>query len=167
MRKNIFLLLFGLFIFAFARSQQLSPNVIAPDGGISKARGISLEWTLGETSIESLSTSDRIYTQGFHQPLLLAKSFQPIAEITLAGYQVTIAPNPVQSMLTVNLTSLNNEKVYLTLIDFTGRRLPAQVAWGTGTAKVNMGGMVSGIYLLEIRNASNQLVKSFKIIKGQ
>ena len=168
MRKNTLLLLFGLCFAAFARSQQLSPSVIASDGGISKASGISLEWTLGETTIESLSTSDRLYTQGFHQPLLLFKNFQPAGDITLAGYQVSIAPNPVRSILTIHIISLNNEKIYLSLIDMAGRRSPAQVINGrSGMAGVDMSAMNAGIYLLEVRNSANELIKSFKIIKGQ
>ena len=57
MRKNTLLLLLGICIAGFARSQQLTQSVIAPSGGISKAEGISLEWTLGETAIESLTSN--------------------------------------------------------------------------------------------------------------
>ncbi|HSU51599.1 MAG TPA: hypothetical protein VLJ41_13435 [Segetibacter sp.] len=50
--------------------QQNEQSVIATAGDISKAGDISLEWTLGERAIESVSTSSSLYTQGFHQPLL-------------------------------------------------------------------------------------------------
>ena len=167
MTKNLFLLLSGLSIASMVQSQQLSPSVLAADGGISKAAGISLEWTLGETITESLSSTDRLYTQGFHQPLLMAKIL-PSAEQHVTGYIVTVAPNPVQSILLATITSPNDEKILLTLIDITGRRFPIQSAIGKfSTVNVDMSGMISGIYLLELRNTSGQLVRTFKIIKGQ
>ena len=167
MTKNLFLLLSGLFTALLVQSQQLSPSVLAADGGISKAAGISLEWTLGETNTESLSATDRLYTQGFHQPILLAKIF-PAAEQPVTGYLITVAPNPVLSVLSATIASPNDEKVILTLIDFTGRRFPVKTANGKfSTVNVDMSGMISGIYLLEIHNASGQLIKTFKIITGR
>jgi hypothetical protein len=155
-----------LFSASMARSQQLNPSVMAADGGISKAAGISLEWTLGETFVESISTTDRLYTQGFHQPVLFAKNF-PVAEQPVLGYVITVAPNPVESVLTAIIASPTNEKIYLTLIDFTGRRFSVPTAYGKfSTVKMDMSGKISGIYLLEIRNVSGQLIKTYKIIKG-
>ena len=214
MRKNTLLLLLGICIAGFARSQQLSPSIIASDGGISKAAGISLEWTLGEPTVESLSTSDRLYTQGFHQPILLVKKFHPpvdaktvpdvkiipdiktngaikatadvkndlnaktvpdvktVANIKQAeivsGYKVIVAPNPVQSILIVNITSLKNEKVSLSLLDCIGRQFKVQTVYkNSSTIQVDMSLLLSGVYLLELHNVNGQLIQSFKIIKGK
>ena len=168
MKKRLFVLFFFLGVGVMGRSQQLIPNIIASAGDISKAAGISLEWTLGETTIESLSTADRLYTQGFHQPLLIARTFLINSAHLLTGYKITVAPNPVQSVLTATISSPLEEKVFLTLIDFSGRRYQLQtVNAKSATAKVDMAGMIAGIYLLEVRNTSGQLIQSFKIIKGQ
>ena len=165
MRKNMLFMLAGLCFFIISGAQQLSPTVIASDGGISKASGISLEWTLGETIIESLTTSDKLYTQGFHQPVLTAKQIQTAVDLKLKDYDIAVMPNPVQSFLAVKLAAADNEKVYLSLIDMTGRRKFVKVANGKGISLVDMSGLVSGIYILEARNISGQLIKSFKIIK--
>ncbi len=168
MTKILFLLLPGLFTIIMARSQQLSPSVLAAEGGINNAAGISLEWTLGETLVESLSTSNRLYTQGFHQPLLLVKKKPVAVEQTPTGYGITVAPNPVRSYLTATITSATVEKMFLSLIDFTGRVIPIQAVYGKlSTVKINMSAMMAGIYLLEIRNVSGKLINTFKIIKGQ
>lgn len=171
MRKNTLLLLLGICIAGFARSQQLSPSIIASDGGISKAAGISLEWTLGEPTVESLSTADRLYTQGFHQPLLLVKSL-PVAEVkevkVATAYKITIAPNPVQSLLLVNINTEKKERLNLSLIDFVGRQILVQAFNGrSNTAQIDMSRMTSGTYILELRNLSGQLIKSFQITKGK
>ena len=187
MRKNTILLLLGISITGFARSQQLSPSVIASDGGINKAAGISLEWTLGEPTIESLSTADRLYTQGFHQPVLMVRKLYPgplatvnpgtaavanpvtVTESKLTkDYKITIAPNPVKSILLVNIASLKTDKIYLTLIDFAGSQTSVGAFNGrSNTVQVNMSAMQSGAYILELRNSSGQLIQSFKIIKAQ
>ena len=178
MRKNTLLLLLGICISGFARSQQLSPSVIASDGGINKAAGISLEWTLGEPTIESLSTTDRLYTQGFHQPLLQVKvNAVPVAKVTpgpiaeailTASYKITVAPNPVQSILLVNIASLKTEKLNLSLVDIVGRQIMVQAFNGkSNTIQVDMSRLQSGSYLLELRNVGGQLIKSFEIIKAQ
>jgi hypothetical protein len=167
MRKNLLFMLTGLILFFSSGAQQLSPNVIASDGGISKAAGISLEWTLGETTVESLTTSNKLYTQGFHQPMLIAKQFHTTVDTRLKDFDISVMPNPVQSVLTVTLAASSNEKVYLSLVDMTGRRTFMQVANAKGTSLVDMSGMISGIYILEVRSVSNQLIKSFKVIKAE
>ena len=168
MKKLLVQLICLLFIKVIAHSQQLSPSLIAAAGGISKSQGVTLEWTLGEIAIESVATSDRLYTQGFHQPVLIARNFYINTMQLLTGYRVTVAPNPVQSVLTATISSPLEEKIFLTLIDFTGKRFRVQIVSGRSVfAKVDMSGMIAGIYLLEARNEAGQLIQSFKIIKGQ
>ena len=170
MRKNMLLLLLGICIAGFVRSQQLSPSIIASDGGISKAAGISLEWTLGELTVESLSTTDRLYTQGFHQPLLVVKNL-PVAKVKevklVAAYKITVAPNPVQSLLLVNINTEIKEKLNLSLTDIVGRQILVQAFNGrSNTTQIDMSLIASGIYVLELRNLSGQLIKSFQVIKA-
>ena len=127
---KFFLFLVALIPAALCKSQTVSPSIIATAGDVNKAAGISLEWTLGEPVIESLSTADRFYTQGFHQPVLMARNFQVNKEQLLTGYKVTVAPNPVQSLLTATIHSPKEENMLLTLIDFTGRRYGVQTVTG-------------------------------------
>lgn len=168
MCTKYFLFFWTLIPAALCKAQTVSPSIIAAAGDVNKAAGISLEWTLGEPVIESLSTTDGFYTQGFHQPVLLARNFQVNKEQLLTGYEVTVAPNPVQSLLTATIVSPKVENMFLTLIDFTGRRYRVQTVTGrSGMATVDMSGLIAGIYLLEVRNTAGQLIRSFKIIKGQ
>ena len=51
-----------------ATAQQLSPSVIASAGGSFQSTEFSLDYTLGETFITTLSNGQNILTQGFHQP---------------------------------------------------------------------------------------------------
>lgn len=168
MRKILFFLLGIICIHTTVQGQQLSPSVIAAGGGTDKAAGISLEWTLGEPFTESLPVSDRLYTQGFHQPLLQVTKMPVTIIRPVTNYKITVAPNPVQSYLTATINAPNTDKVILSLIDFAGRVIPVKSASGKfSTVKVDMTGMIAGIYMLEIRKASGELIQTFKIIKGQ
>lgn len=119
--KKYHLLLLLYFFNTAVHSQQIDQAVIASAGSIDKATGISLEWTLGETMVETLNTKDRLITQGFHQPLLLAKKFNSAGNAALSDYKVTIAPNPVQSYLRVAYSIPPAKDITLILSDFTGR----------------------------------------------
>ena len=73
MEKRILLFLWGIAFLLNGNSQNLKQNIIAADGGISKSGNISLEWTLGEFAIETVNAGTKLYTQGFHQPVLAVK----------------------------------------------------------------------------------------------
>ena len=175
MKKTLFFLLGILCILSKVHSQQLSPSVIAAQGDISKAAGIALDWTLGEPFTESLPVSNGLYTQGFHQPLLQVIEISKTLTNQVAGYtkpvtdyKITVVPNPVQTYLTASITAPNNDKIIVSLIDITGRVIPVKFAGGSySTVRVDMTGMIAGIYMLEIRKATGELIQTFKIIKGQ
>ncbi len=180
MRKILFFLLGIMCIHTTVLSQQLNPSVIASEGGISKAAGISLEWTLGEPFTESLPVSNGLYTQGFHQPMLMVTKIpaatpkpEAVPKIGVApdlstNYKITVAPNPAQSFLIVSMRAPDKEEVLLSLIDFTGRIVSVKPASGkVANIRIDMTAVITGIYLLEIRKATGELIQTFKIIKAQ
>lgn len=180
MKKILFFLLGTICILSKAHAQQLSPSVIAAQGGISKAAGIALEWTLGEPFTESLPVSDGLFTQGFHQPVLVVTKMpvpvpKPVTGYKIAvvpapitNYKITVAPNPAQSYLIVSMPAPNPEEVILSMIDFAGRITPVRFINGKATTiRVDMTSLIAGIYMLEIRKPSGELIQTFKIIKAQ
>lgn len=169
MKKETLLLLSGLGLSVGGFSQQLSPSVVASGGDVSRSATISLEWTLGEFAVESVSSDRSLYTQGFHQPYLQVKEIHTATAATeMTDYKITIAPNPVQSVLNVNLQQFLSERLSLSLVDLYGRRVMTKIVEGKSTSSlVDMSGMISGIYLLEIRNATGQLIKVFRVVKVQ
>jgi hypothetical protein len=167
MRMIFFTIFFLPLISTSLCAQKLAPTVIASDGGFGKTSTMSLAWTLGETAVESVSSNGRFYTQGFHQPLLLAKSFHPSTEEIFAGYDIVVAPNPVQSMLNVYFETPQEENLQVFLTDILGRNIISKETSGKGVFKLDMSPYISGVYLLSIRNSAGHLVRTFKIIKAQ
>lgn len=164
MRKIVFLLLLILSS-GLARSQSLSPSIISSDGGVSRSSGIMLEWTLGESVIGIASSADRLYTVGFHQPILISRSIS-LQEISPL-YQVQVFPNPVQNVLTVKLQSVYNANVKLILTDLHGRTVQEKTIYAkTSFAEMPVQNLVSGVYQLRVTDKDGNLVNAFKIIKA-
>ena len=153
-------------------SQKLSPEVISSAGDISKTSSVSLEWTLGETVIESSKTADKHYTQGFHQSYFKVINIIPAKnEILASDYNMTVFPNPVEATLEIKISTENLlleeiGKVDLFLFDILGKQLPVQkINEKSGSTFLDMTTFPSGTYFLKAQKENGVLLKSFKIIK--
>jgi hypothetical protein len=159
-------LLFSLPVF----SQKFEPTVIASAGDISKIDNISLEWTLGETMVESNFSANEMFTQGFHQPVLYIpgpiNEVSGVTKIASPGYDVFIAPNPVQSLLTIKVQQAEDERLYIAVSDIYGKMLFTKIAGSkNAVSEFDMNGIPSGCYFLTIKKSTGELIQTAKIIK--
>lgn len=170
MKKVFFLSFCVLGLLPVLFSQEIKQSVIATDGGIAKGNNLSLEWTLGEFAVESFVSGKHLYTQGFHQPVLIVKSINspPRLEIPdkkISGYNVLIAPNPAKSYFNVFLTAKESEKFSMTLSDMQGRRIAEREVAGTNlNVRFDISAYSSGIYLLNVQKSSGERLHAFKIV---
>lgn len=162
----------SIFISNYTFCQKLSPEIISSAGEISKTSSISLEWTLGETVIESSKTVDKHYTQGFHQTYLKITNIYPAKNESVASdYDMIIFPNPVEAILEIKISaekSLQDEigKLDLFLFDITGKQLLVQKTNDkSGYTTVDMTAFPSGTYFLKAQKENGLLLKSFKVTK--
>jgi hypothetical protein len=167
MKKTLFFSMLIICVLPNCYSQNLNPNVIASAGGIAKTDKISLEWTLGESAVETITSAKNLYTQGFHQPYLAVKSFHsPPQDNILLGYNIAIAPNPARSFVNVSIGAKDSEKYLLSLFDMDGKTVYARQITGNNLfIRIEMGHLPSGVYLVNVRNDSGIMRKAFKIIK--
>lgn len=106
------LILFGLLISA---SQIFAQEVLSSGGDHFTTTDYAVSFTLGELAIETVSSTDRILTQGFHQTNLTITS---VSEVTSA--EVLVYPNPASNV--INITGLEQFNVLrYRLVDVTGR----------------------------------------------
>lgn len=173
MKKVILFSLLHFCILFNCYSQELKQNVIASAGGISKSDKISLEWTLGEFAVETITAAKNLYTQGFHQPVLMVKSFHSppkpvLASDLLDNYKIVLAPNPAKSFVNVYLSAKNSEKFFLSLYDMNGKEVQSKQVSGTVlSVRIEMGSLPSGIYLVNVRNDSGTMRRAFKVVKAE
>lgn len=175
---KILLLIPLILLFPAARAQtKLTPEIIASGGGVSKFSEIELEWTVGESSIGSVSSTDRFYTIGFHQPILIIKvkpeeqtSSQANAQTNSepSSHNITVFPNPVKDKLKVELQKTINENITLILSDINGTTLLQKNVFGImNIAEIPFLQYLPGVYLLRVYDTNKKLINTFKITKGK
>lgn len=149
----------------WTQAQSLSPQVTSNAGGTLQKDGIRVNWTLGQTAVGRWYTTDNrsgSITEGFQQPYL---------QVTLldgaSDELVSIAPNPVQSVLNLMIRADVGETLTATLMDPQGRIIQRLPELRRGTAQLNMQELPAGMYFLTIHQSGEAPVQSFKVIKIQ
>lgn len=169
-QKSGLLLAGSLALSSVSIAQQLSPSVVATSGGTIRTQTMTLDWTLGEAVVETATVSERLYTQGFHQPLLQV-SEQP-NRISLFGvdadYSFVVAPNPVTSHLTISITAPESSPLQVLLTDMKGVQYTFPVVPAdTKSTQLDLTAFPAGMYLLHIGKTDGPRLKSYKVVKIQ
>lgn len=142
----------------------LKQDVVAVAGGENSYNNIVLEWTLGESFIGAAAAPYRLYTIGFHQPIILRQTFSSYKETETAGMQIW--PNPVVNSLQVRLNTDRPGNIQLILTDLNGKALfQKQVNGKTAAAEIPFNNIQPGIYLLRIADVNGNNINAYKIIK--
>jgi hypothetical protein len=151
-----------LLALVFAAATSYAQEVVASSGNSGSAAGYTVDWTLGEPVIETISGSGNILTQGMHQTKLLATA---ISETELPGLEVKVYPNPTGRFLKIEIIQTGDEQFFYEISDITGRKSVLK-QMQTNTEEIDMGSYVSGIYFLNVVSQNHKIVKVFKIIKN-
>lgn len=155
-------------------AQTINNNVIASGGTTLKKGNVQLEYTLGETCINTLSSSTNKITQGFHQPNILVarianselpesvfetnSSSEKIAE----DLSLNIFPNPTTDF--VNITSESTDEINLTLIDASGKIIQ-NLKHNSNQTQIDFTRLNSGTYFIVAQSENGTSRNTFKVIK--
>ena len=163
---NKFILILLICSTKFAVGQTLSPVVTGSKGGYDKTDALSLEWTLGELEVNTLSYQGGIQTEGFHQSTLKVVKVENKA--ASPSLNITVSPNPVRSILNVKIQSDVDSKLSLKLVDVNGKVFYSTMANSLNDSKeLDLTNYKSGSYLLNIYNESGSIYQTYKISKIQ
>lgn len=149
-----------LFALLFARmmaAQNLSPTVVNASGGVIQNGFHSLEWSLGELVVSTLTSPANILTQGFLQPTANTVGTNDLFDES----RFTVFPNPVSDWLNVqtDIPDIQTIRVY----DVLGRLVLQSGFQSTlDVHKLN-----SETYIISLFDKSNKFLHSFKIYKIQ
>ena len=161
-QRSVYIIILMVLITTIPSLRVSGQAVLAPAGGIHTKQNLSLEWTLGETFVESVTTQEKWYTEGFHQPKLSARPVSTSA----GGYDIKIFPNPTQELLNVFIKSPVEEDLKLTLVDVTGKTIYTQkVPSGTSEIQLRVKHLPEGMYMLSVVSTKGFRINSFKVIK--
>ncbi len=144
-----------LFFVQVIVAQNLSPTVVNSSGRVIQNTSYSLEWSLGELAVSSLTNSNNLLTQGFLQP---ERQTVPIKDI-FDESRFWAFPNPVTAQLYLQT---DIPEIAVILIHDVSGRLVLQTDF---QQHINLLHLNSGIYVVSLFNNQTQHLHSFKINK--
>ncbi|MCX6352057.1 MAG: T9SS type A sorting domain-containing protein [Bacteroidetes bacterium] len=150
--KNI-VLVFLLFAFIKGNAQSLSNQVINSTGGIYQ----TLEYSVGEVVITTVSNSSNILTQGFLQPNDTTTVTGVNNVITLGS--INYYPNPVIDYLNIKTDKVDIKKIEI--IDALGRLIYTS----NFSEQILLSTFSKGIYFVRLYNENKTTNYTFKINK--
>jgi hypothetical protein len=147
----------GLFLLTTSLSAQ---EVISTQEDSYSNGTNQIEFTIGETVVETVSDGTNTLTQGFHQTQLAITS---LVDLDI-NFSVNIFPNPISEYL--NLGVETYEELSFHLFELTGKLLNEALIT-TKETTVNLSQSPKGTYLLTLKHQGSKKIKTYKIIKKQ
>jgi hypothetical protein len=148
--------------YAFCQSQEAT--VVGAAGQVLEARGVSLDWTLGEVAIEALENAKegKVLLQGFHRSDLLTIASGKTGPSLRT---IEVFPNPFESEITVKMSDIRAE-VVIQIHDMQGRLLRSfSTPPGLTTTRLDLSGLPLSNYLLVLYNTATHERKAHIIQK--
>jgi hypothetical protein len=174
MKHLILMFLLMTIPLSFLLGQRTQQEVISTAGDISHGASISLEWTLGETSIQAITHEKGMLTEGFHQPVLqvkeidvatLPEQFQRSSEIA-ESLTFNVFPNPTASVLRVQLATPLAEEGSLEIMSLSGQSIIHQtVELQKSETSLQVEALSAGNYYLILKDSKGQILDAVAIIK--
>lgn len=150
-------ILFLILLIAFSSYAQ---EIVATSGQSATTSGYTVDWTIGETVIETLSSGSSILTQGFHQSKLAVTA---VSDLLYPNFELNVFPNPTQDFIQIRFNELPNHSEF-SLFDLTGKLLQNENISSEET-QLDLNAYPNGIYVLKIYSGNLNVVQEFKIIK--
>ncbi len=149
----------GLLLFSLLSTIGVSAQEVVSTQGesYSNSNG-SINFTIGEVSIDTGTDGTNDITQGFHQTNW---SFLGL-EDHVTSFNASIFPNPTSEVLILKISAFNNVHYYL--YDAQGKLVLNDIISAEETL-IQVGQFAPGNYTLKL-NKENQHLKTFKLAKN-
>lgn len=142
-------------IFVFINLPTNAQSLISSSGNFIKTETLSIEWSLGEFAINTLSSETIVLTQGFHQPVLTTVNNDYINE----NFKIRVYPNPASEFIYIQVDGFNS--LSIKLISSLGKVMKEKNI-ERNLLKISTENMISGLYYLNIYK-NNILITTQKI----
>ena len=156
--RPILLLASGLLWASLAQAQE-SANA---SGGDATGSGGTVAYSIGQVAYTTNTGSNGSVAQGVQHAYEI---FTVGIKETELNISLTAFPNPTTENLTLQLSDYNNAKLSYQLFDMKGKQLGNGQIVAQQT-QINMNGLPSATYFLNVVNQENKKFQSFKIIKN-
>ena len=141
-------------------AQQVTPAVICSGGETLTASSLSLDFTIGEITTESLSATGLLLTQGFNQG---SNPNTGIEEKTINGDDLKVYPIPASDRIYLFYNNKETHPVNVGVIDLQGRCV-LSLDFNTNPLLIHLDKLNPGFYTVSILFDNHQIINK-KIIK--
>jgi hypothetical protein len=144
----------------FGKAQNKTQELVTSGGDEFKGENISLEWSLGEIMTETFEGEYYTLTQGFNQAIYTITSVK-----CKRKYQnIAVYPNPCRDHFFVDLKMEEDIKYSLRIIDIIGKIVHVDQLTNHAN-KIDIQFLKSNMYIVQILNNKNRIIKTFKLEK--
>ena len=169
MNRCVFLAFLLQCSFHFSFAQSLFPYVIPASGGFYANGGYSLSYTIGELAVNKLTNSSAILTEGFQQPIDSGTGSVAVYNDEIEQWKVNIYPNPVFSILTLELCTNQSVNYSVDLFDLFGRQIfrkEINVRQGDMPMySLSLESIPPSLYILSVTSDDEKIKRIFKVNK--
>jgi hypothetical protein len=147
------------------KSQSVLPAVLSSSGDFySNASGM-VQWTLGETMVETYNTSGHFITQGFHQPDVLATA---APTYQMSNEQIGLYPNPATDHITLEFGQNSEGNYQIDIYNSLGQIVKTQQYSSTNFSRleISLDGLANGAYFVRMNKKDSTEIKSFHFNKA-
>lgn len=162
MIRKIILVSLSAGLFQLARSQSISPQVIANSGKYMSAGGNSIEFTVGELVVTTLTGTGNMVTQGFHQTYTTSSSIDENS-VTIS---INVYPNPTTDWLNIIVSAEKKVEFSAIIHDGYGRKVLDEYRSNGSQIQLNISTLAAGSYFISLVNIANNIpIKTIQIQK--
>jgi len=163
---RLFLFLFIVIPGGSIYAQMLTPKVVVSGGNFTSNGGYSISSTVGESMVQTFSSSGFYLTQGFQQPSLFIGNKR---EENNSGTCIEAYPNPVKDQLILEIVAGEINEFFVEIYTLTGLKLQTHLLKNllsaTNIKKLDFSGYAKGTYIVHIFCPDKQINRVFIIEK--
>lgn len=152
--KKTLLIILGICSLNSINAQTISAGTIASFSGSVNNSTITIDYSVGENAISTVSNTLNCVTQGFLQPQLIIST--GIVEVK-ENNEVSVFPNPTTDFVIIK----SIEQVTWIIYNSMGKTILSG-----NYDKIETSQFASGIYYLEVSNKKSDNKKTIKLIKN-
>ncbi len=151
---------FVLIIICFLTTTVRAQEVISTAGNQGETTSGSLNWTVGEPVIVTISNGTNTLTQGFQQSKLTVTAIKDLKD---SGIELSVYPNPTNNFLSIEVKTDKQINLLLSLIDLNGKLILQKKMTGN-IQTVNMENYSPATYILKVTE-DNIEIRTYQIVK--
>ena len=152
--KKLQLIILGICTLNSIKAQTITAGTIASFAGSVNNSTITINYSVGENAIKTISNASNCVTQGFLQPQLIIST--GIIEVN-GNNEISVYPNPTTDFVLIKST----EQVTWLVYDAIGK-----VVLVGDYSKIETAQFATGVYYIEISTKKTDNKKTIKLIKN-